>query len=315
MYRYRIGEKCVRALQQNLFTAQGVQPSSQISRNWQQFLQSEKNKQELFQFLAQCIVPLHEEKQVITGKDKDILCSPARNNTTNLAPCTREKADTRMILHAADAAQEGYRKIVLRTVDTYVLVLEIAFAGILEEQQVQQVEVWVAMGTGSHFRYIAAHEISNILGSGIFKALPVFHAFTGSNTVSCFAGRGKKAAFTVWKNFPAVTDTFLQLAATPTSPICEACMERFVILMYDRTSNKTSIDETKKQCLHRKVEHMMLSHQPGRPCYSTQTELLIKMVTVGAKRLHQAQIYLHQGIGGGFSKRENGSLSGRRFQM
>ena len=206
----------------------------------------------------------------------------------------------------------------LSTVDTDVPVLAIAFAGILQEQQVQQVEVWVAMGTGSYFRYIAAHEISINLGSGMSEALPVFHAFTGCDTVSCFAGRGKKTAFTVWKNFPAVTNTFLQLAATPTSPISEACMERlerFVILMGDRTSYKASVNETRKQCLRRKVEHMMLSHQPGRPCYSTQTELFIKLVTVGAKHLHQAQINLHQGIGDGFSKTENGSLSGQRFQM
>ena len=79
----------------------------------------------------------------------------------------------------------------LRTVDTDVLVLAIAFAGILQEQQVLQVEVWVAMGPGSHFRYIAAHEISNNLGSGMSKALPVFHSFTGCDTMSCFAGRGK----------------------------------------------------------------------------------------------------------------------------
>ena len=135
-----------------------VQPSSQIPCNWQQFLRSEENKQELFQFLAQCIVSLHEEKQVITTKGKDILCSPARNNTTYLTPCTHEEADTRMILHAVDAVQEGYRKIVLRTVDTDVLVLALAFARILQEQQVQQVEVFVAMGTGSHFHHIAAQE-------------------------------------------------------------------------------------------------------------------------------------------------------------
>ena len=232
-----------------------VQPSSQIPRNWQQFLRSEENKQELFQFLAQCTVSLHEEKQVITTKGKDILCTHARNNTANLAPCTHEEADTRMILHAADAVQEGHRKIVLRTVDTDVLVLAIAFAGILQEQQVQQVEVWVAMGTGSHLRYLAAHEISNILGSGMSKALPVFHAFTGCDTVSCFAGRGKKTAFTVWKSYPAVTDAFLQLATTPTSPIGEACMEhleRFVILMYDRTSNKTNFNEARKQLFAQK---------------------------------------------------------------
>ena len=73
------------------------------------------------------------------------------------------------------------------TVDTDVDVLAVAFAGILQEQQVQQVDVCgVAMDTGSHFRYIAAHEISNNLGSGMSKALPVFHAFTGCDTVSCF---------------------------------------------------------------------------------------------------------------------------------
>lgn len=60
---------------------------------------------------------------------------------------------------------------------------------------------------------------------------------------------------------------------------------------------------------------MILSHQQGRPCYRTQTELLIKLVTAGAKRLHQAQIYLHEGIVDGISKRQSGSLSRRRFQM
>jgi len=79
-------------------------------------------------------------------------------------------------------------------------------------------------------------------------------------------------------------------------------LEHFVILMDDRTSYKASVSETRRQCLHRKVEHMMLSHQPGRPCYGTQTELLIKLVTVRAKHLHQAQIYLHQGIGMDFQR-------------
>ena len=261
MHGYRIGKKCVKELQQNLFTPHGVQPSSQIPRNWQQFLRSEENKQELFQFLAQCIVSLHEEKQVITTKGKDILCSPARNNTTNLAPCTHEEADTRMTLHAADAVQEGYRKIVLRTVDTDVLVLAMAFAGILPRSESRALANWATTAPKD--------EISNNLGSGMSKALPVFHAFTACDTVSRFAGRGKKTAFTVWKHFPAITDTFLQLAVSPTSPISEACMEcleRFVIFMYDRAGNKTSVDETRKQCLYRKVEHMMLSHQPGRPC-------------------------------------------------
>ena len=85
-----------------------------------------------------------------------MLCIAARNNTTNLAPCTHEEADTRMLLPVVKRVQECYRKIVLRTVDTGLLVLVIAFDGILQEQPVQHVEVWAAIGSDSNFRYLAS---------------------------------------------------------------------------------------------------------------------------------------------------------------
>ena len=50
--------------------------------------------------------------------------------------------DTRMILHAADAVQEGHRKIVLRTVDTDVLVLAIALAGRFQENKLNSGLRW-----------------------------------------------------------------------------------------------------------------------------------------------------------------------------
>ena len=235
------------------------------------------------------MVSLQEEKQVITTKGKEILCTLARNNTANLAPCTHEEADTRMILHAADAVQEGHRKIALRTVDTDVLVLAIALAGRLQEQQV---ELWVVMGTGSHLRYIAAHEISNCLGSEMSKSLPVFHTFTGCDTVSRFAGRGKKTAFTVWKSYPAVTDAFLQLATTPTPLVSEACMTYLNGSSFSCTTEQATRQMSMKpgsSCLHKKAERMMQFHQLGRPCYSIHT--------VGAKHVHQTLIYLRQAIG------------------
>ncbi|KAL9972388.1 hypothetical protein ACROYT_G018675 [Oculina patagonica] len=158
------------------------------------------------------------------------------------------KATTR----SKHAVQEGHRKIVLQTVNTDVLVLATALAGRLQEQQV---EVWVSMGTASHLRYIAALEISNSLGLDISKSLPVFHAFTGCDTVSFFTRRGKKTAFKVWKSFPAVTDAFLQLPTTPAPLVSEACMahlEWFVILLYDRTSNKANVNEARKQLFPQK---------------------------------------------------------------
>lgn len=85
-----------------------MQAANQIPRKWQQFLRNEENKRELFQFLAQCVVSLSGEKQVITTNHQKILCTLAGNDTANLAPCTHEQADARMILHATDAVQEDH---------------------------------------------------------------------------------------------------------------------------------------------------------------------------------------------------------------
>ena len=45
--------------------------------------------------------------------------------------------------------------------------------------------------------------------------LPVFHTFTGCDTMSAFAGRGKKTAWVTWKSFPEVTDAFSELLSVP----------------------------------------------------------------------------------------------------
>ncbi len=84
--------------------------------------------------------------------------------------------------------------------------------------------------------------------------LPVLHAFTGCDTVSAFAGRGKKTAWATWKSFPEVTDAFNELLCMP-SEVSEGSMlllERFVVLMYDRTSECTEVNDARKQLLTRK---------------------------------------------------------------
>jgi len=79
----------------------------------------------------------------------------------------QEEADTRIILHAAHAAKEGYSAVVVAADDTDVLVLCLAFFAdiscLLFQKKMEQ-------RTGC------------------------MHAFTGCNTVSAFAGRGKLQA-------------------------------------------------------------------------------------------------------------------------
>ena len=96
-----------------------------------------------------------------------------------------------MLLHAVDSANRGYRRIILRTVDTGVLIL--AVSTVVSQEHTG---IWVAFGSGKHLRYITAHDIAKELGHEKALSLPMFHAFTGCDTVSSFAGRGKRLHLT-----------------------------------------------------------------------------------------------------------------------
>ena len=111
-------------------------------------------------------------------------------------------------------------------------------------------ELWVAFATGRSFRFLAAHEIAKTLGPNKCRALPFFHAFTGCDTVSCFGGRGKKAAWETWKSDDGVTAAFGALSATPNSTTIDECiapLQRFVVLLYDRTSSQEHLNDARKQ--------------------------------------------------------------------
>src|SRR5207245_301414 len=109
---------------------------------------------------------------------------------TGLSCQSMEEADGRILLHAWDLAAKGAKTIVIRTVDTDVVVLAISFFFTLKTEGLQ--ELWVLFGVGKKQRYIAAHAIADVLGAEKATALRGFHAFTGCDTVSSFATKGKK---------------------------------------------------------------------------------------------------------------------------
>ena len=190
-------------------------------------------------------------KQLITTEGLHVIAVPPNEETTSLAPCNHEEADTHMMLHAAAAMKCGHRKIAIRTVDTDVVVLAV---WVVQECHGLIDELWLAFGTGKKFRYIAAHELYASLGPEKSRSLPVFHAITGCDTVSAFAGRGKKTAWAVWDAFPEITDAFLFLASAPkeVSVNTMEVIERFVVLFYDRTSTCTDVNTERKRLFAKK---------------------------------------------------------------
>ena len=76
-----------------------------------------------------------------------VVSSSTEADLSNTSGCTQEEADTRVFRHVADCVKQGHKKTI-RTADTDV-VLAIC---VVEEIKVE--ELWVAFGTGEHFRYI-----------------------------------------------------------------------------------------------------------------------------------------------------------------
>lgn len=230
-----------------------VEPRSPLPKNWEEFLRVDENKTELFSFLATTIADISTDKQVITTIGSDVL-TINRQDVLRLAPCTHEEADTRILLHLSDAVQQGYTKAEIRTVDTDVLVLVI-----LSAQRLNIDELWVAFGVGKNYRIFAAHELARSLGRDRCTALPLFHAITGCDTVSFFGGRGKKTAWDTWNAYQDITATFCALADRPTQQTVQDMLkplERFIVLIYDRTSSDDSVNDARKHLFFQKSRAM-----------------------------------------------------------
>lgn len=180
-----------------------------VPQNWQEFLREDKNKTDLFEFLAIHVATIQTEKKVITTYKENVM-SANPCDISSLAPCFHEEADTWLFVHAADAVKEGHQRIMIRTVDTDVVILAISIIPTLNVT-----ELWVAFGTGRHLRYIPTHLIALSLGPVKSKVLPMFHAYTGCDTVSSFANRRKKTAWDVRKTYDNLTEAFHSVMVAP----------------------------------------------------------------------------------------------------
>ena len=126
---------------------------SMVPRNWQEFFRLDDTKKELFLFLSEQVMKMAiEGKQIIVTKG--------------------EEADTRTMVHIADAVQDGHQSVMIRSTDTDVVVLAVAAVATLEDLK----ELWVSYGTGKNHQILPANLFAKALGLTKSKCLPIFHA-------------------------------------------------------------------------------------------------------------------------------------------
>ena len=165
-------------------------------------MRNDQNKTELFQMIADSVTEVQSPPTLIATKLKHVVAN-VELDTNHMDPCNHQDADTRLILHAYDASLAGFKKISIITVDTDVVINSLYHFFSLNLE-----ELWIEFGTGQHRRYFPIHRYAECLKEEVCRALPFWFSVTGCDTVSMFAGRGKKTAWQVWRNFRKATAVF-----------------------------------------------------------------------------------------------------------
>ena len=162
-------------------------------KQWHHFLQSASNKANLIRFLCNAwkVEPFRSrlgDKHLYLGYDEECLkLTKEKVEAADHLRCNHEEADTRMLLHAKDVAFSN-EAIIIVSEDTDVLILAAAKAFEIGSNIYQE------RGNQTRTRFVNVTEIGNILATVILSCLPGLHAFTGCDSVSAFAGKGKATA-------------------------------------------------------------------------------------------------------------------------
>ena len=242
-----------------------VTGGTKIPSNWQEFLRVDDNKTELFHFLADndaADLNVAGKSIIMTRADGINSFGLPAVDLTGIEPCNHEEADTRIMLHCLHAARCGNARLSIRTVDTDIVVLAISCFSTLCVS-----ELWIHFGVGKNVRLIPIHELCPALGPSRCTALPAFHALTGCDTVSYLYGKGKKSAWSAWDSYPQLSDVLIKLHddTDDIDSLVLSVLERFFVILYDRTSDCSSLNKARQQLFTKNVEHLKICHQLQMP--------------------------------------------------
>ena len=185
----------------------------QLIKQWRKFLSQMKNKTSLIRFLVeewqteQYVQRIHRDGKelYVTCENKCWKISGASSvQVPELCSC-QEEADTRLLLHAAHAAQNGYDSVVISSEDTDVFVLLLAFSSSIDASLFQK------CGTRTRTRLVDISKVVAAVGEDVCRALVGLHSFTGCDTVSAFAGKGKLGALKILKSDVDAKQAFTEL--------------------------------------------------------------------------------------------------------
>ncbi|XP_078368457.1 uncharacterized protein LOC144652292 [Oculina patagonica] len=152
-----------------------------------------------------------------------------------------EEADTRILLYARDATIRGYQQINVVCRDTDVLVLLAAHLPELSPS------VWIFTGTAKRKLYVPVHRIR--LSEENRSSLLAFHAITGCDTTSQFAGIGKQSAWSIFVTYSELLQHLGREECPDDKVLSDA--EAFVCKLYNRGTVEVLINSERAAAFRR----------------------------------------------------------------
>ena len=115
-------------------------------------------------------------------------------------------------------------------------------------------QLWVTFRRGQSFLWISVHGMCNYMGQKKITGISFLHAFTGCDTVSTSRNKGMQTTWQTLDICPEASSVFSKLSQCPLTVEDgnTEIPERFVILMYGRSSTAATVDEVRLDMFARK---------------------------------------------------------------
>ena len=202
------------------------------------FLKNNNNKERLNQFLADKFAEIHNNGDItltvtkgtgILTNDEMLSSDPLINYNT------AEEADQKLVRHMVQCVKNGVKNVVIRTIDTDVLISLLAYRHFAGNFDSSSVYAWLATGKSPTFYDI--NKLAVHFGEKTCQALPFFYTFTGCDTVSSFFNQGKCKFWDRWQEFEdrdELTQLFCNLSKMPADISSEHIhrLEKYVLFVY-----------------------------------------------------------------------------------
>jgi len=203
-----------------------------LPQAWKNFIAFDGNKEDLAMFLSDRLAKHNDrDKEVVVGGSKPNGYSTTRGVIPTLQ-ANHEEADTRIILHALEAIDAGFESIIVKCRDTDVLLL------LIHSTRDKLCQVWMMSGTSKEQECFPVHIINENLPRVVVENVLGFHAITGCDTVSSFAGHGKKSCWRVY-----LQHAELLQGVGRDGPLDK--VEEFVCLLYKAPCSMSGVDRAR----------------------------------------------------------------------